>query len=105
MKLSYRFISFVLKIFPVSPFISKILVSFPAQLFHFKRPRGRGGSTFHVVRRSYPALHSYQNQWHPVRLPGSSRTPLLFLSQELAGPADPVERAARLPAQLHHACA
>src|ERR1700757_5084803 len=98
MKLSYRCISFVSRIFPVSPFIPKLLASFLAQLFHFKRPRGGGWSTFHVVRRFYPSLHSYQNQWHPVRLPGSSRTPLLFLSQELAGPADPAELAARLPA-------
>src|SRR2546427_3197795 len=103
MILSYRFISFVSRIFPVSPFISKILTSFPAQLAHSSRPWGRGWSSLHVVRRSYPSLHSYQNQWHPVRLPGSSRTPLLFLSQELAGPAHSAERAARLPAQLHHA--
>ncbi len=47
MNLSYRFISFVSKIFPVSPFISKILTPSPAYPLHSNRPGG-GGWSFHM---------------------------------------------------------
>ena len=90
MNLSYRFISFVSKIFPVSPFISKILTPSPAYPLHSNRPGG-GGWSFHmsyysanIVRCTHiktngtqcgsPAVRGrrycfFHKNWHGERIP------------------------------------